>query len=475
MASVGAPWTGTLTAKLEAVTRLMERLTTDLEEKDLTTEQRDALLEELKVYGRDPRNADPIFTKDGIKTLTRHAFDTTATSTSHNALRCLANTMLIKPEARQTFVDLGYEAKACEQLKRDTWDDEFLCSRVIFLTTYGTNIDLAKLVNEYGLAKTIINKLAKHADLATGSGKARADPMQDMALADTLKLMFNVTHFYKDSVDSFTPAVPHIMTLLQKRDTAPSRPLDGVYSHLINALVNLKLDSEDVQAALYPEGEQQNSRAERLIVLLDLSMKAYSDNDLEQIVTPLVSVLRSMHESAPEAVRGFIRSKLLPTKEDREEVLGRAETLASRLLRNTTNAVAPQLRDAISHLLFEMSDKDASKFVENVGYGYASGFLFQNNIPVPESVVGDAGGDSSNSSKERPVNPITGQFLDQETGPDLPEMTEEEKEREAERLFVLFERLKKTGIIDVQNPVEQAMREGRFQDIKDEDRVEELD
>lgn len=371
----------------------------------------------------------------GITTLTRHAFEASATSTSHNALRCLANAMLIKPEARQMFVDLGCESKACEQLKRDTWDDEFLCSRVIFLTTYGTNIDLAKLVDEYGLAKTVTDKLAKHAGLATGSGKARQDPMQDMALADTLKLMFNVTHFCKASVDDFTPAVPHIVTLLQKRDNPPSRPLDGFYTHLINALVNLKLDNEEAQAALYPEGEQQKSVAERLIELLDLSLKTYGENDLEQIVTPLVSVLRSFHESAPEAVRDFVRSKLLPTKEEREEVLGRGETLASRFLRNSTNAVAPQLRDAISHTLFEMSDKDASIFVENVGYGYASGFLYQNNIPVPKNAAGEDGGDS-----ERPVNPITGQFLDQETGPELPEMTEEEKEREAERLFVLFER-----------------------------------
>ncbi|KAK7743570.1 hypothetical protein SLS53_004105 [Cytospora paraplurivora] len=464
---------------MEAVTRLMEKLTIDLEEKNLTTEQRDTLLEELKVYGRDPRDADPIFTKAGITTLTRHAFDTSATSTSHNALRCLANAMLMQSEARQIFVDLGYEAKACEQLKRDTWDDEFLCSRVIFLTTYGSNIDLAKLIDEYGLAETIIGKLARHAELATGSGKATVDPMQDLALADTLKLMFNVTHFYRSSVDTFAPAVPSIVTMLQKRDPAPSRPLDGFYGNLINALVNLKLDSKEAQTALYPEGEQQNSVVERLIDVLDRSMKAYSDNDLEQTATPLVSVLRSIHEGAPEPVRLFIRGKLLPTKEDREQILGRGETLASTLLRNSTNPVTPQLRDAISHLLFEMSDKDASVFVENVGYGFASGFLFQNNIPVPGSVAGggDGGGGSSGNGSDstRPINPITGQYLDQETGPEVPEMTDEEKEREAERLFVLFERLKKTGIVDIQNPVEQAIREGRFQDIKDEDRVEELD
>ncbi|KAK7713330.1 hypothetical protein SLS64_004580 [Diaporthe eres] len=449
----------------------MEKLATDLEKQNLTTEQRDAALEEVKVHGRDPRNADPIFTKEGITTLTRHAFDAAATTTSHNALRCLANAMLIKPEARQVFVDLGCETKACAQLKRDTWDDEFLCSRVIFLTTYGTNVDLAKLIDDHGLAETIIAKLANHAKLASNPGKAQADPMQDMALADTLKLMFNVSHFCKARVESFTPAVPHILTLITKRDITPSRPLDGSSSALVNALVNLKLESSEAQTSLYPEGDQRASAVERLIYLLDVSMQAYKDTDLEQTVTPLVSVLRSIHESAPEDVQKMIRDKVLPAKDDREMVLGRGESLPARLLRNSTNPLTPQLRDAISHFLFEMSDKDASKFVENVGYGFASGFLFQNNIPVPQNAVGADGAGPSG----RPVNPITGQFLDQESGPDLPEMTEEEKEREAERLFVLFERLKKTGIVDVQNPVEQAFREGRFQDIKDDERVEELD
>jgi len=36
-------------------------------------------------------------------------------------------------------------------------------------------------------------------------------------------------------------------------------------------------------------------------------------------------------------------------------------------------------------------------------------------------------------------------------------------------------RLKRTGIVDVENPVATAQREGRYADIPDEDRVKELD
>lgn len=43
------------------------------------------------------------------------------------------------------------------------------------------------------------------------------------------------------------------------------------------------------------------------------------------------------------------------------------------------------------------------------------------------------------------VNPITGQSLKEETRAHSPVMTDEEKEREAERLFILFERSVKSS------------------------------
>ena len=61
------------------------------------------------------------------------------------------------------------------------------------------------------------------------------------------------------------------------------------------------------------------------------------------------------------------------------------------------------------------------------------------------------------------VNPITGQKLDMESNLEI-EMTDEEKEREAERLFVLFERMQKLGV-GVQNPVRAAQRSGRFEEL----------
>ncbi|KAK1961376.1 guanine nucleotide exchange factor synembryn [Colletotrichum sublineola] len=457
-------------AKLEAVKSLMDKLGEDLKEPVLLPQQRDAALEELKVYGRDPTNADPIFTPEGIEILTKHAFTSPSNLTARAALRVLANSMMLNPTARQRFVDLGYEDLACKRLRNDSFDDEFLVSRVLFLTTYGTRIDLLALIQKHGLAEIIVGNLSKHAKLLTNRDlEAPIDPMEDMALNETLKLLFNVSHYCPSEVDAFTGCIPHIIALLWKHDVPSDKPLNPPFNALVNALLDLKLEDKDIQASIYPEAEP-NMLAERLIEILDPALKTYPDNELEQLVTPLVGVLRRVYDGAPEEVKKYVREALLPTEQDRKEILGRGTSLTARLLRNSTNPLTPHLREAISRLLFDMSDRDASKFVQNVGYGFASGFLFQNNIEIPAS----ASEGFSTGEAQKPVNPITGQFVESEKHVDVPEMTEDEKMREAERLFVLFERLRNTGVVDVQNPVEMAARSGQLHDFGDK-RVEEVD
>lgn len=53
-------------------------------------------------------------------------------------------------------------------------------------------------------------------------------------------------------------------------------------------------------------------------------------------------------------------------------------------------------------------------------------------------------------------------------------MTEEDKEREAERLYTLFERMAHTGVISTENPVNRAKQEGRLEETT-EDREAELE
>ena len=260
-----------------------------------------------------------------------------------------------------------------------------------------------------------------------------------MALSETLKLLFNVTHHYPRRAHAFSDCVPSVLTLLSLRKQQ-DRPLDPPVNFLVNSLLNLEFDDEDALNFLFPKSNPSGN-AERLINLLDRCVATSSETELDQLAAPLITLLRRVYELAPDGVKEHMQRLLLPLDDERSQPLGKSDTLSSRLLRLSTSPMTPALRDNIASLFFELSGKDAKRFVHNVGYGYASGYLMKLNIPVPQDILGGLEGDGEKSGTESdPVNPITGQRISAEAVSDLPEMAEGEKEREAERLFVLFER-----------------------------------
>lgn len=458
--------------KRAEVSILMAQLRSDLDDSSLLPHQRNSALEQIKIYGRDVRDADPIFTPDGIDTLARHGFYSPSTVTSREALRCLANALLLQPQCRQILVDKGHAEKAAEKLKSDNADDEFLTSRILFLLTYDTNLNFDPLVREKGLGDAITQSIYRHSKRYSKNGKKQtSSPMDDMALSETLKLVFNLTHFYPDFTDIFSKSVPDLLKILS-RAPVPNPPLQQPICYLINALLNLNLD--DKKSNVFPKFDQ-NCNAAHLIELLDKSITAYKEVELDQVAAPLVTLIRRIYEFAPESVKKYMQWLLLPTEDDRKKPLGHSDTLSSRLLNLSTAAMLPNLRSQISSMLFELSDKDASTFVHNVGYGFASGFLLSHNIAIPENAMeafanGNGGENAEGKDKAKDINPITGQRYDAEEVKDTgPPMTDAEKEREAERLFVLFERLKATGVVDIKNPVEEAIQSGRIEELSDSD------
>ena len=101
----------------------------------------------------------------------------------------------------------------------------------------------------------------------------------------------------------------------------------------------------------------------------------------------------------------------------------------------------------------------ASTLCGLVGYGNVAGFLFNKGIfAAPEDGSSNA---PTTTADGTPINPITG--IAEREKPSLPEMSEEEKEREMEKLFVLFDRLEKTGAIPKdQNPIRKAIQSGKL-------------
>ena len=387
-------------------------------------------------------------TSQGIRMLARYAFASGNVQTSQEALRCLANALLLEPATRQRLVDLGFADKAADRLKSDSADDEFLTARILFLMTYETDLDYDRLVHHHHLADTINVALARHAKQYSKSTRRmsllQAAPVNSMALSETLKLLFNITHFYPDLSEHFSKAIPHIFKILV-RNRIPSPPLQAPVNYLVNALINLDLEDRKGQQlkflggnAVFPKFDQK-CNAEHLINILDNAIVAYSEAELDTSISPVLTLIRRVYEIAPDGVKKYMEWLLLPTDEERSRPLGRSDTLSSRLLRLSTSAMTPGLRGSISSMMFELSGKDAAQFVHNVGYGFAAGFLISNNITMPENAA-EACATADEKAQPALVNPITGQRLAMEDPTDATPMTQEEKEHEAERLFVLFER-----------------------------------
>ena len=151
-----------------------------------------------------------------------------------------------------------------------------------------------------------------------------------------------------------------------------------------------------------------------------------------------------------------------------------------------------QLKDAAGELLFVVCDSDGMSFLllrstciwedtyeivlvitatvmsSQIGYGNAAGYLFNRGIlsaPPPALTTSSGATEVLDPS----INPITGMV--QHEAPPGPEMTDEEKEREAERLFVLFERLEKAG--GMENPIKKALHEGRLEKYSEQARRKE--
>ena len=99
------------------VNELLNKLQADLQVEKLTAKERQSLLEKLKVLGRDPSNSESIFARKGIETLCEYGFDVAELEVSQEALRCLANAMLLQEAPRQYLLDLEYGDKAAQRLR----------------------------------------------------------------------------------------------------------------------------------------------------------------------------------------------------------------------------------------------------------------------------------------------------------------------------------------------------------------------
>lgn len=138
-------------------------------------------------------------------------------------------------------------------------------------------------------------------------------PMGELALSETLKLIFNIAHFAPSKAFHFSASIPNIFKILCRRQL-PSPPLQAPVTYLINAL--LSLDIASCVGDIFPF-QDSNRNAARLVEVLDMATEVQQgkEEEFDDVGVPLLTLLRKMREAAPEHVKEYMKKRLLPSEE----------------------------------------------------------------------------------------------------------------------------------------------------------------
>ncbi|TFK56280.1 hypothetical protein OE88DRAFT_728045 [Heliocybe sulcata] len=496
----------------------------------------------IKTLGRHSASSEVISSEDNLKTLLAvfNAFSDDQ-DTSNEALRCVANALLLIEQGRFNWVEIGGGRACVIRLEKSTNPDRiFLLSRILFLSTVSmaSASFILSLVEDVPAGQTgnIVDIIGTKLDLLTSSILAGAK-MSREAMTDLLKLTFNLLAHYpklaeptdskeasssksddrivigdrwSERLDGILPPLLRAFNTLPP--TFPS-PIAAPLSHVIHSLITIPVAPLRAQwlGSLSPSSSKASStssaRADspsskppgafdramsalsagrrslssrpssprtspppvhdsllRAYDLLEVSFSHYlpgdvdpddasvrerckkeGDHSLDDIMAPLVAlVTRFCVDDEQSKVR--MRNWVLPADLDRTSPLERRADMLGRCLRLLSCVYHPRLKDAVGEMLYAMCDSDAGVLSSQVGYGNVAGFLYNKGImsapPRPASSTAP-----TTASSGDPINPITGTVHQEQPE---PEMTEEEKQQEMEKLMVLFERLEKTGTVKIQ-------------------------
>ncbi|CAG8513711.1 14176_t:CDS:2 [Acaulospora morrowiae] len=489
---------------LEEKTELVSSLIFDLDENGIQKKWNDDVkllaLQALKTLGRDAKGCDLLFSELGFKVLLYHAtilpntINAVDKPVSQEALTCIANALLLKESTRDLFDRYDGVLNVCQSLKDTTLSikTQFLISRILFLMTIKPSQTVVKLVDNFGIYDILYKSLCVHVSaLSSRTPVTETSPItKAMVLNEQLKFLFNVMINYPkverdgrlneiQNSSKFEKLLQPVIDVVLKIPPPSPLPLGPPHSHAIHALLNFPVAPH--KKIWFPP-EKKSQQYELLDQLLEIlksmiftAIQGDPDSnidrnskygvDFDEVITPLVALLKKLAEE-DELAKTMERNRLLPDDVDRSKPLEKGDSISARLIRLMTSVMLPNLKDSVSELFFVLCDQDANVFIHHVGYGNGAGFLMSRNIMIPST--------SSIYNSDKSINPITGQYFEDEP-PSLSDMTDEEKEREAEKLFVLFERLKKTGVMNVVNPVEEAMRSGKLQEMNDENKDDESD
>ncbi|XP_063335973.1 synembryn-B isoform X1 [Pelmatolapia mariae] len=444
-------------------------------------------LETLRILSRDKRVLAPVATKEGMLTLAGMArlqageeqdadqkSSQEQTLSEENkrvvveALKCLCNVVYNSPAAQQVCVDVQLVRGLCASLATArTWSHEvgLFTLRLLFLLSALQPAVRGLLRREWHAVRLLTEVLEHTLDVRwVGPYEAaRPDPQavpmpaeNNERAMEALKAMFNLTlsETGGEEDDHQLRLIAAILRHLLMLKTETEEKTEEAHSHAVNLLNNLPVSYLDVLIDVPVQGGQEKyagKNMDAIEVLLDFMEKRIDKqgSNYKEGLTPVLSLLTEGSRHHRE-IRRYIKAQVLPPLKDVKSRPEIGTTVRNKLVRLMTH-VDMGVKQTAAEFLFVLCKESVDNLLKYTGYGNAAGLL------AARGLLGGGRGETRYSDDEdsdteeyksaKPfINPITGHVEEPMPNP-VEEMTEEQKEYEAEKLANMFDKLSRQHVI----------------------------
>ncbi|XP_060932580.1 synembryn-B isoform X1 [Limanda limanda] len=442
-------------------------------------------LESLRILSRDKRVLAPVATREGMLTLGGLARlcageeggdDQTSSQGDASeeeervvveALKCLSNVILNSPAAQQVSVDVQLVNGLCASLRSArTWHHEvgLFTLRLLFLLS-ALRPDVRGVLRIERHAVKLLTEVLEHTLDVRWVGPYEAAPPDPQALPmpaedneramEALKALFNLTLCDAGEEDDhqlrlITAILRHLLMLR----TETEEKTEEAHSHAVNLLNNLPVSCLDVLIEVPVQGGHEKyggKNMDAVQMLLDFMEKRIDKqgSNYKEGLTPVLSLMTEGSRQHRE-FRRYIKTQVLPPL---KEVKVRPEigtTVRNKLVRLMTH-VDMGVKQMAAEFLFVLCKESVDNLLKYTGYGNAAGLLVARGLLAggrgETQYSDDEDSDTEEYKTAKPfINPITGHVEEPMTNP-IEEMTEEQKEYEAQKLVNMFDKLSRQNLI----------------------------
>ncbi|CAB1322985.1 unnamed protein product [Coregonus sp. 'balchen'] len=447
-------------------------------------------LETLRILSRDKQVLGPVGTREGMLVLAGLArlpggegCDSLQeeVQTEENervvveALKCLCNVVFNSAAAQQVGADVQLARGLCARLhaaRAGRHEVGLFSLRLLFLLSAlrpDVRGGLRRELRAVGLLTEVLEctldvRWVGPYEAAPPDPQALPIPAEDNERAmEALKALFNLTlsDTSDEDGDHQLRLITAIMRHLLMLKTQTEDKTEEAHSHAINLLSNLPVSCLDVLIDVPVQGGQEEYSGKNMDVVQGANYK--------EGLTPVLSLLTEGSRYHRE-IRRYIKTQVLPPL---KEVKVRPEigsTVRNKLVRLMTH-VDMGVKQSAAEFLFVLCKENVDNLLKYTGYGNAAGLLVARGLLAggrgETHYSDDEDSDTEEYKSAKPfINPITGHVEEPMPNP-IEEMTEEQKEYEAQELVNMFDKLSRQQLIRPMGvrrdgtlaPLEEALRQ----------------